>query len=87
MADDYITSVTTPPEYVITEDVSSGRVHKRIPSGRGYMTHEADNLDNAGPFRIITEEQFRELPPDKVCKRCWPEDAAETKEAETPVEA
>lgn len=61
-------------DYVITRDLSSGRAHKRIPSGNGYMTHEADNLDAAGAFEVITEEQLLELAPDFVCKRCWPED-------------
>jgi hypothetical protein len=64
-------------EYVITQDLSSGRVHKRISTSSGYLTHEADNLDDAGEFRVITDEEFAVLPPEAICKRCWPEQTPE----------
>ena len=60
------------PEFVATQDISSGRVHKRYPTESGYATHEADNLDTAGAYRILTETEFAELPYDALCKRCWP---------------
>jgi hypothetical protein len=61
-------------DFVLTQDISSGRVHKRIPSSGGYLSHEADNLDDAGQFRVLTESEFEDIPADGRCKRCFPED-------------
>lgn len=48
---------------------NSHMVHATDAEGR---THEADNLDEAGPYKIITEEQFAEVPRSLQCRRCFP---------------
>ncbi len=58
---------------ILTRDLSSGRIHKRTEDGR---THEADNLDDAGEYEVITPEQLAEAEPEQLCERCFPEDAA-----------
>lgn len=60
-------------EFVHTQDISSGRVHKRYPTESGYAVHEADNLDSAGAYRILTDAEFADLPHDARCKRCYPD--------------
>lgn len=62
--------------YVNTQDISSGRIHKRYPTESGYATHEADNLDSAGAYRVLTETEFADLPEIDRCKRCYPEATA-----------
>jgi len=64
--------------FVNTLDLSSGRVHKRYPTEAGYATHEADNLDQAGAYRILTDAEFADLPVIDRCQRCYPEDDAST---------
>lgn len=69
------------PEYVLTQDISSGRAHKRFPTESGYATHEADNLDQAGAYRILSDEEFAKLPSKLWCQRCFPpEDDASTQD-------
>lgn len=65
-------------EIVIVQDVSSGRVHKRFREiGRAELSSfEADNADEAGDVREISQAEFADLPRDARCKRCWPEEAA-----------
>lgn len=57
---------------VILRDLSSGKFHRAADDGSGLLTHEADNLDQAGDFEILES-----LPPDvdmdKLCKRCFVE--------------
>ena len=57
---------------VILRDLSSGKFHKGASDGSGLLTHEADNLDQAGAYEIVDN-----LPPDvdmdKLCKRCFVE--------------
>jgi hypothetical protein len=50
-------------------DVSSGMVHEVDDEGR---THEADNLDQAGAYEVITFEEFQHTLPALRCKRCFP---------------
>lgn len=59
--------------YVLTEDLSSGRVHKRYPTESGYAVHEADNLDDAGDFRVVNEANAFRIAADRWCKRCFPD--------------
>jgi hypothetical protein len=63
-------------DIVLTQDISSGRVHKRFRADKGYATHEADNLDDAGAYKVLTQSEFDELPADVRCKRCFSEDDA-----------
>jgi len=59
-------------DHVLTEDLSSGRVHKRYRAEAGYMSHGADNLDSAGPYRVLTDSATFRIPDDRWCKRCFP---------------
>jgi len=60
---------------VILRDLSSGRFHRAADDGSGLLTHEADNLDEAGDYEILES-----LPPDVdmalLCSRCFVEDKA-----------
>ena len=57
---------------VITRDLSSGRIHRRVQVPGGYASLEADNLDTAGEFEVITAEQFADVGPGDLCERCFP---------------
>ncbi len=61
------------PSEILTRDLSSGKVHRRYltPSGE-YATLEADNLDAAGDYEVISAEQLAEVEPGELCERCWP---------------
>ncbi len=65
-----------PGDDVLTRDVSSGRIHRRIRVGKNLASIEADNLDDAGEYEIITYEQFETAEPSQLCERCFPKDAA-----------
>lgn len=56
---------------VLTEDVSSGRVHERLYRNGGLRSSEGCNLDDAGHFRVI--DSIDGIAPDKLCRRCFPE--------------
>ena len=68
---------------IYRRDVSSGMVHEADDAGR---THEADNLDEAGAYEVITEAEAEATPLAKKCRRCFPQpdDAGDVDEA--PVE-
>ena len=58
---------------VILRDKSSGRFHRAAQDDSGQLlSHEADNLDQAGDYEIVEQ-----LPPDVdnalLCKRCFTE--------------
>jgi hypothetical protein len=57
---------------VLTRDLSSGKIHRRVAVEGGYATLEADNLDEAGEFEIITSIDNAE--PGELCERCFPPD-------------
>ena len=59
-------------DYILTEDLSSGRIHKRFRADAGYATHEADNLDQAGAYRILTDTRAIGISQERWCKRCFP---------------
>lgn len=61
-----------PGDDVLTRDVSSGRIHRRIRVGDRLATLEEDNLDSAGEYEIITYEQMQTAEPDQLCLRCFP---------------
>jgi hypothetical protein len=62
-------------ETIYTRDLSSGRVHKRILIEGKAASLEADNLDDAGAYEVITTLDGVE--PADLCQRCFPpEDAA-----------
>jgi hypothetical protein len=58
---------------VLTRDLSSGRIHRRVLVNGTYMTSEADNLDDAGAFEVITAEQLADAEPGELCERCFPD--------------
>jgi hypothetical protein len=59
-------------EEIITQDDSSGRVHRRfkVPFQQEALTFEADNLDRAGDYTVITSIQG--IDPTRLCERCFP---------------
>ena len=66
---------------VLTRDLSSGRIHRRVRIGDALASIEADNLDDAGEYEVITAEQLAEVEAGELCERCFPpvgdpEDAA-----------
>lgn len=70
-------------DVVLTQDISSGRVHKRVsatPTNPAYgtnallMSHEADNLDDAGEFRVLPDIGHAQQPMS-LCQRCFPPEA------------
>lgn len=61
------------PEAVLTRDLSSGRIHRRVLVEGGYASLEADNLDAAGEFEVITAEQLSDAEPGALCERCFPD--------------
>jgi hypothetical protein len=75
------TSSIGPGDDVLTRDISSGRIHRRIRIGDNLASIEADNLDQAGEYEVITAEQLADVEPGELCERCFPpipddEDAA-----------
>lgn len=63
--------MNTEAETVLTQDVSSGRIHVRFRIKGRLVVDERCNTDDAGSFRII-----KELPEDMdasiLCKFCFP---------------
>lgn len=57
---------------VLTRDLSSGRIHRRVRIGDQLASLEADNLDDAGEYEVITAEQLAEVEPGELCVRCFP---------------
>jgi hypothetical protein len=70
------TSAIGPGDDVLTRDISSGRIHRRIRVGDNLASIEADNLDDAGEYEVITYEQFETAEPDQLCFRCFPPKSA-----------
>lgn len=61
-----------PGDDVLTRDLSSGRIHRRIRIGDNLASIEADNLDDAGEYEVITADQLTNAEPDDLCERCFP---------------
>ena len=60
-------------ETILTRDYSSGKVHRRYLAPDGSLASlEADNLDAAGPFEIITPDALETVEGDDLCIRCFP---------------
>lgn len=57
---------------VYTRDRSSGRIHKRVRVGNRLYTDEADNLDDAGEYDVIGDDEVAEADPEALCDRCFP---------------
>lgn len=55
---------------IYRRDLSSGMVHEADDEGR---THEADNLDEAGAYEVITPAELEVTPLAKKCRRCFPQ--------------
>ncbi len=70
-------------EVILTQDVSSGRVHRRyrMPGGQ-LASFEGCNLDQAGAYRIVSLSEFDGLPVADRCRRCFPEDDGSTQPVE-----
>lgn len=61
----------TEPTIVLTRDRSSGRIHRRALVGGQLQSAEADNLDQAGSYDVISEEELSGAEPDELCERCF----------------
>lgn len=59
-------------EVVITQDVSSGRIHKRyrMPGGQ-LASFEGCNLDDAGDYVIVDSIEGVRITGD-LCRNCYP---------------
>lgn len=60
-------------EVVLTEDISSGRVHTRVryPNGRLAFVPECNvEISTAGEYREITDAQAAEKPAEAFCLHC-----------------
>jgi hypothetical protein len=58
---------------IYRRDLSSGMVHAADDDGRVF---EADNLDEAGAYEVISFEDFQATLPALRCKRCFPDPVA-----------
>ena len=70
-------------EVIVTQDISSGRVHKRyrMPGGQ-VASFEVCNLDDAGDYQVVAQEEWSDMSrfaPGDLCRNCWPEDDATTR--------
>jgi len=65
-------------DYILTLDLSNGRVHKRFHSAHGYQGLEICNLDQAGSFQEISEAEYEAMPADVRCRNCLAEDDGST---------
>ena len=61
-----------PGDDVLTRDISSGRIHRRIRIGNSLASIEADNLDDAGEYEVISYQTFERAEPSQLCDRCFP---------------
>lgn len=68
----YDTSSIGPGDDVLTRDLSSGRIHRRIRIGDNLASIEADNLDDAGDYEIVSPDVLANVEPGDLCERCFP---------------
>lgn len=60
-------------EVVWTQDLSSGRVHKRYRTATGELaTIEGCNADQAGDFRVVQPIEVAHLPLEAFCQNDFP---------------
>lgn len=59
-------------EPILTRDLSSGRIHRRMLVNGVVLTAEADNLDQAGTYELITADDLANAEPGELCERCFP---------------
>lgn len=71
--DHYDASRLGPGDDVLTRDLSSGRIHRRIRVGDNLYTAEADNLDQAGEYEVVTADVLDTVEPGELCLRCFPD--------------
>ncbi len=61
-------------EEVLTRDYSSGKVHRRVLMASGGLASlEADNLDDAGEYEVITPDVLEGAEAGDLCQRCFPD--------------
>jgi hypothetical protein len=56
---------------VLTEDASSGRIHKRVREGGRLLVDERCNTDAAGAYEVIGSAV--DADPARLCRYCFPE--------------
>lgn len=62
------------PKEVLTRDLSSGRIHRRLVGESGKLyTLEQDNLDTAGEYEVVTAEALEKAEPGELCLNCFPD--------------
>lgn len=61
---------------IYTQDVSSGRVHKRVRVGKSLATLEACNQDDAGAAIVLTPVEVEAVEADAFCQRCFPSETS-----------
>jgi hypothetical protein len=60
---------------ILTQDASSGRIHRRVLTDQGnVLTFEGDNLDAAGEYSIVGPEALDNAEPGDLCERCFPDE-------------
>lgn len=71
-------------EVILTQDISSGRVHKRyrMPGGN-LASFEGCNLDDAGDYWVLDSDTGRmpsghSIATADLCRNCFPEDDGST---------
>ncbi len=60
-------------QIVLTRDISSGRVHKRIRTAAGLVPYggEQENLDDAGSYEVVAADALETAEDGDVCRRCF----------------
>jgi hypothetical protein len=60
-------------EIVLTRDLSSGRIHRRVlmPSGE-LLVNEGCNLDDAGAYEVVGAEALENAEPGQLCENDFP---------------
>jgi hypothetical protein len=61
-------------ELVLTRDLSSGKIHKRVVIGKRLATLEGCNLDQSGAYEIIPAVDLDDEDPKNICQRCFEEE-------------
>lgn len=67
----YDASALGPGDDVLTRDVSSGRIHRRIRIGDNLATMEGCNLDQAGAYTVVGADALANAEPGELCERCF----------------
>ena len=67
---------TVEGDIVLTQDDSSGTIHRRVRLGSGLATFEGCNLDTAGAYTVLPDIGHARVA-FSFCRRCFPEDQPE----------